>query len=368
MTKYVLSPFYPVSSKWETSHRAGWALYWAHSLGATLLTGQELPALSSFSPDEDELYIYHGMEWNDALNLQGGLTRAVLERVEWWVRLIALFLPRNKVVSLDRPMPVYCDLFLNRVLHEEKRGLPEQALLIDQFHKICRKWRRVERDRTYTVQLFPAPALGQGRLVIGDSHALSQYGGGDVIIRNDGQTLYGALKNGFFNKETMRGSHIPVHALDHNTVVRLPVVTYFGNIDLRHHLARLSDPVASTMELAREYVRQLTQFKKDWQVPEIAAVEALAINEDGRRIPKTGWYKGAPFYGSWEQRSGLKDIFNATLQTAGKKAGVKIIAHPEHFVNDEGELSLEVMEKPQSVHIRPSEYTLIQRGLAWSGV
>ena len=82
-------------------------------------------------------------------------------------------------------------------------------------------------------------------LVLGDSHAVSAYKPGANISRNDGKTLYGILKEGMQNYIPEGTKHL---------------ISYFGNIDIRHHLGRQKDPLFSTIKLAEDYIKHLEEL------------------------------------------------------------------------------------------------------------
>ena len=106
------------------------------------------------------------------------------------------------------------------------------------------------------------------------------------------------------------------------------------------------------------------------------------IEHECRRLPKTGNYKGQPFWGTAEERMQVREVFNQALRTLQTKfGGFKIIRWPEEYSHKEeitlpldklsgvfktypekqitfkpGMLRFDVMEKPHSVHIAPTYY------------
>jgi hypothetical protein len=327
---YVLSPFYPVADKIDTSHRAGWARYWAKELGAELLTTKTMDQVG-LRGRGDTLYLYHGMEWSGAMNLQSGLTDEIVLRAN---RLIAAQKHGAKIISLDQPMPTYAKLLADRGYKNEydlNKALSKSSFLT-------------------------APKLKPRRIIMGDSHALSQYVPDSVIFRADGQTLHGALLvglnkrlDGFLFETGVEGATI--------------LTSYFGNIDIRHHIMRQPAPPQAIKEMVAEYGKQLLVLSRTFPVIEV--VQPLPIENESRILPKTGWYKGTPFFGSWAERMAAMSIMNLALANMCRKHGFTYIRHPKHFINKQGELSFDVMECPRSVHIRPSEYRLVQEKLGW---
>lgn len=330
--KYVVSPFYPVSDKLDVSHRAGWARYWTKELGAELLTTNTMSYIEDLDKGADEVYLYHGMEWSGAMNLQSGLTDEIVKRAE------RLRKCKVKIFSLDIPMPAYGRLLA-------ARGY-EHGEALD---KVLRK--------TAFLQL---PMADPKTVIMGDSHSLSQYTPGSVIYRTDGQTLFGALQTGL-------GKRLENWSFETGaTLEKLPkLVSYFGNIDVRHHLLRQESPQQAVKELVAEYLSQLAGIQRKHRIKQIEVVQVLPIENECRVLPKTGWYKGTPFYGSWAERTAIAKLFNESLAKGIKKHGFTVYKHPKHFTNKQGELSFDVMEQPRSVHIRPSEYRLVTEGLSW---
>lgn len=341
MTAYLLSPFYPVADKLDTSHRAGWARYWAHALAhakvhdtVTLLTTGTMAALDE-ARKGDSVYCYHGMEWGGAMNLQSGLTDEIIARAE---RLITAKKRGVKLVSIDIPMPSYGTLL-------EARGFAKADHLTAALAK--QSYLMVPNDRPKHV-------------IMGDSHALSQYTPGAVIYRTDGQTLHGAMAQGLSKRLGDWGFMAGVDLL------KLPKLTvYFGNIDVRHHLLRQEDPLKAGKHLIAEYGKQLAELKKLYKIGEIEVVLPLPIENECRVLPKTGWYKGTPFFGTWAQRTEMVKLLRRSIANMAKAEGFKVVDHPKHFTKKSGELSFDVMEQPRSVHIRPSEYRIVQENGSW---
>ena len=68
----------------------------------------------------------------------------------------------------------------------------------------------------------------------------------------------------------------------------------FGNIDVRHHLCRLNiDPRDMWIDWFR--FGDSLPFEVEYSTP-------WPIEFEGRRLPKTGYYRGEPFCGSREDR------------------------------------------------------------------
>lgn len=328
--KYVASFLYPISDRLDTSHRAGWAQYWAAWLGAEIITTSRMWELATLT-NKDTVYFYHGMEFKGQLNLQSGLSGPLADRLLILNRMMELGV---KVVSLDIPMPAYDDLI--RVRAKADDPLWGRAQLYQGLIKM----------RGALTLEYPAIKNAEA-MVIGDSHALAMAMPKTVILRHDALTLHGALNRGLLSLvadaypglKTCKG--------------RLKKLTfYFGNIDIRHHLCRRGKD--AVRPLVKAYGQQILTVAKALGVPrkDIEVVEALPIEDPSRRIPKSGWFKGTPFFGSWDERMDMRMHFNDCLGDLG----LIMVNHPRFFYTPLGGLWEEVMEKPQSVHIRPAFY------------
>lgn len=341
MPAYMLSPFYPVADKVDTSHRAGWARYWAHALehfkvhsDVVLLTTGTMAALDE-AKKGDVVYAYHGMEWSGALNLQSGLTDEIVNRAD---RLIRAKLRGVKIISTDVPMPNYGKLLGERGYDGAEnltKALSRQGFLL-------------------------TPTERPTHVIMGDSHSLSQYRPGAVIYRTDGQTLHGALELGLLKR--LGGWEFETHV----ELQKLELLTsYFGNIDIRHHLLRQPDPKLAVRKLVEAYFKQLDEIRVAYKIKHIEVVLPLPIEHVCRVLPKTGWYKGTPYCGTWEERTAIRKYMVDRMKSETKKYGFSLYDHPKHFWNKQGELTFDVMEQPRSVHIRPSEYRLVQEKMGW---
>ena len=331
---YLLSPFYPVADKIDTSHRAGWARYWAGELEVRLLTTGTMAEIDN-AKKGDVLYLYHGMEWSGAMNLQSGLTDEIVARAE---RLISAKKRGVKLISLDIPMPAY------------------GKLLGDRGYARCEDLTAALAKQGF----LHVPHEKPSHVIIGDSHSLSMYRPGCVIHRTDGQTLHGALSTGLLKRTEDWAFETAVE------LNKLELLTsYFGNIDIRHHLMRQDDPNASIRKLVEAYGKQLDELQRKYKIKHIEVVNPLPIENECRVLPKTGWYKGTPFFGTWQERTDLVKAMRRSIANMAKRHGFSVYDHPKHFTNKQGELSFDVMEQPRSVHIRPAEYRLVQENKGW---
>ena len=310
-----------------TSHKGAWAFLWANQLKyyfTQLGEGDvEIKVLHNEESWDgyDLIYLDHGMEFNgESLNLFGGAQDEPALRLG---RLLSV--DPLSLVSLDRAMPDYGALGKGRL-------------------KACSDvWRNTDWDAITTAcgkmdfmtQESMAEHIKLDHLALGDSHTFSMYKPGMAVCRNDGQTMFGALKRGLKSFIEPFGPQIKKLTL------------YFGNIDIRHHLMRQPDPAVALFAMLDEYEKQIKALNMDY----VELISALPIENESRKLPKTGFYKGAPFAGTWEERTALVAMFNMRLEEICARNGWELYSHPDIYKNEKGELDFEVMEKPQSVHL-----------------
>jgi hypothetical protein len=186
------------------------------------------------------------------------------------------------------------------------------------------------------------------KVVAGDSHAICMYRPGWFVNSVPFKTLHGALKEG-----------LQSFIQPHHEIAEF----YFGNIDVRHHLMRQANPEQATRDLANRYYEQLSQL----DLAKVSAYELLPIENESRALPKTGYYKGTPFYGPWEHRETVRLIFKDEMKKLCAQGSVNFIEWTDYLKNDKGELDFEHMEKPKSVHLSRDSYPYWQ-GRKWSGL
>ena len=314
-----------------TSHRTGWGRMWAKCLDGKL----------SFNNDwskENTVYFQHGMEFNE--NSKG--VNVFLKEPKSWDKLAekASFIEnfKGELYSLDIPCPDYGARLRSRVRDHSTAAY--KNLDFDKISDVC--------ARAATVRQQDLPRDG---LVLGDSHALSAWRPDAFLSRNDGQTLNGALNQGFSGWiDEFQGSDRRLRLLR----------TYFGNIDIRHHICRLATNQSEQFNLIQDlidrYVCELSMCRGKYGLEEVEVVASLPIEDPSRKLPKTGYFKGQPFWGTWQERDACHLEFDRLLAQACDANGFKIIEWPEHFVNSSGSLDFAYMEKPRSVHISPEHY------------
>jgi hypothetical protein len=171
------------------------------------------------------------------------------------------------------------------------------------------------------------------KLVRGDSHSLSAWRPGFGLDRTDGKTLFGFLKD--------TDSLIQEWNQKYDETV-----TYFGNIDLRFHLMRQSDPKEATRELFSRYVDFSLKLNNN------TIIGLLPVENESRKLPGTGLYLKQPFFGSRQERMELREIAHDIIKSSGSKYYI----WPDSWVDEDGTRMFEYMEPKQSVHLKPKYY------------
>jgi len=165
-------------------------------------------------------------------------------------------------------------------------------------------------------------------IVIGDSHSLSVWPNSDYEInRIDGKTLFGYLKQ-------------PLDLSSYKDII-----LYFGNIDIRFHLCRQKNPEKATIELFERYINYAKKYNA-------TITNLLPIESESRKLPKTGYYLDQKFFGSREERQELVYIANDIMNNSG----LNVITWPKDWYENIPYYEKEVMERTQSVHLKPRYY------------
>ena len=275
----------------------------------------------------DVMYVYHGNDWSGSMNVFGGVQGFPYA---FNTRNFSKF--KGKVYSLAIPFPPYHEMIQERIDKAKEKGT-----------EIQQEWLDVDLDnlkRMYeTAEVIKYPKITD-KLVIGDSHSICMYRPGWTVNSTPFKTLNGALKElTRFIEEVA-----PIETFNY-------LECYFGNIDIRHHLCRIEgDRIANTRYLARRYVEAVESLPID----NVAIYELLPIEDESRKLPKSGYYKKQPFWGSWEERNECRLVFREELERAAKRA--KIIRWVDYLMNKQGQLDFEHMEKPQSIHLSRGSY------------
>ena len=321
------------------SHVRGWAEHWASMLGCTRVVGKN-PDLSGV----DVYYFDHGVNSEPGrLNLFGGVNDTLGKL------LLSLAESEAAIVSLDHHAhaDAYCSALRQRLKSAEERNGKRAA---SQQAFSCLVTEEVVDALYEKLSGVPSTFLRQedflrqcdGECVIGDSHATAFARVPCPVLRNNGLTLWGALRDGFFMKQARR--------LKDKGLERVTLVA--GSVDVRHHLMRRQNPASSVRELAHGFLDEAVRIERDLGV-EVELATPVPVEHEGRRIPKTGWHKGLPFSGSAEERRRLTRDFTRALALGWKK----IASPPEEWHEmDPEEYAKAHMELATSVHIAPPSY------------
>ena len=310
------------------SHSSGFARIFSEQLKTA---GIEHDWILSADKDKDwnnydVIYLYQGLDLNGKLgmNLFGGACESN------WKILRKLGLYEGKIKPIVYPLMQYSDL--------AGRDWPNIPAVRDEWLRV---WRGIERHQVDAKckNIIDNPT-GSHHLCIGDSHIPSMWRHGTHIRVLSGKTLHSALETGLGQ------------LLDRRYTA---ATFYFGNIDIRHHLARLpGDPVLNAIGLANEYVNQLRAIRPGLNFLEVC--ELLPIEDESRVIPTPGHYKGKPFHGDWQTRNEMRMAFNEVLHDACRRLNIQFARHPDQFTGPDGKMDQAYMERPRSVHVAPMYY------------
>jgi len=305
-----------------SSHKSAWCFMIANQL--TNVGFESVDVITSNETDwnnYDVILIDHGMEFKGNFNIFGGANDDLYNQI---IRIKS----KVKMYSLHHEMPCIGALIEQRL----KTGTDLFKTLeqdIDLIKGICAndipKIDHIEKT---------------DKLCFGDSHSFGMYQAGYMCQRHDGLTMHGALKRG----------------LDSYIYPWIKTLTcYMGNIDVRHHLMRQANPKNAVEIMMKNYEQQLKALQENG-VSNIELIHVLPIENESRVLPKTGYYKDTPFYGSWLERTQLSKEINNYIDEMCKRNNWKVYKHSDVYFNDKGELTFDVMEQPKSVHISREYY------------
>ena len=284
----------------------------------------------------DMLMLYHGNDFGGSLNLFGGLSNvgvpAQLNKISKFRTFNDQGLAIKKIYSWKIPMPDYGLLVYNRI--KSKSGYPEIWDEID-----LAELTKLSED--VLDPILPYDNYNSKKLVIGDSHAICMYRAGWAVNSVPFQTLNGALTIGL---DTFIDEDENYEKLEF----------YFGNIDIRHHVCRLGETIDEMAAIARKLAKDYVEAVESMDCDDVSIYVPLPIENESRVVPKSGFYKGKPFWGTWHQRNYIREIFIYQLKTQATR--VKILEWTDYLLNSSGELDFAFMEKPRSVHLSREFY------------
>jgi len=286
--------------KRESSHSLGWAKVWSD------MTGEELDTTNSA---HDTVKLLHGANFGGGLNLFGGFT----PELEQSIRNL---LQAKSISSLEYECPDYGALLIKRKDVKDK--------------ELCEHL----SDRLRDIPVIDSHHYNLEHLAIGDSHTAAYSPSKSAVIKRDGTTLNSQIKSDF---EYIRG-HLEKGNYKSITIS-------LGNIDIRHHVVRLNADY-------KQMLKQLDTFGRSLGIP-VEYSAPWPIEYEGRRLPKSGFYKGQPFWGSLEERR--KVVSN--WKTEMLQLGMDVVLPPEHWYDiDPEQYAKDFMEYRGSVHLSPKYY------------
>ena len=307
------------------SHNAAWVWLYKNMLHSAGWTDVTVLGNHDTYEGYDAMIFYPGIAYAGTINFFFGVDDNVVRR---FARIQDF---QGPTFIMNHEMPLIGTTIKGR-LHNKSTSSKVGQLDLQKLDEICKRtkgFNYVEKS---------------SKLCFGDSHCFSTWLPGYSVCRNDGLTLFSTLRDGV--RETIEErSGISVEDLTHLTF-------YMGNIDIRHHLMRQENPYDSFKEMAEDLCDQL----KGLNIPNVEIVHALPVENISRKLPKTGYYKKTPYYGTWEERTQLVDTFNTTIDKISIENNWKIFKWPETFLNENKELDFEFMERPKSVHLSPMSY------------
>jgi hypothetical protein len=125
----------------------------------------------------------------------------------------------------------------------------------------------------------------------------------------------------------------------------------YGSIDIRHHILRHKD--FNLEDMLVEYVKQGRAIESEYECDVWYSIP-VPIEYEERRLPKTGYFKGTPFFGSRQDRLMLTYQW---MERLNKISGNKTIMPPIEWYKMDGEKYAKTyMENSSSVHISPQYY------------
>ena len=203
------------------------------------------------------------------------------------------------------------------------------------FEGITEEWCDAVSRRLSTVKSLKQEDLKTDGITVGDSHTIAFAAPGDMVLRNDGKTLHGAMKAGL--KNMFRGADITGKRITFS----------LGSIDIRHHILRHED--FNLKLFIDEYVSQATALDSD-----VFFATPVPVEFEDRRIPKTGFYKKTAFYGTESER---RDLTNRFIDELDSRSNGKVIMPPsDWYTMDSKAYANTFMEHGSSFHIAPPFY------------
>ncbi len=313
----------------EGSHKGGWTRLLKCQLAnlgynnVTVLDNKN--TLQQF----DVIIFDLGAEFSGALNMFGGLDEKVFKR------LTEIKTFTGPIYSWRNELPSVLTL----------DGRRTNASTCEAFKATAPSFLSEVQEVLNKTQVFQH-AYQTRKVLIGDSHTPSVWTPEFMIERRDGRTLAGMVDKGTIHK--IVNTNFRFNGIEIDTVH-----VHCSSIDIRHHVMRSDNGFKTTAELASSLIAKMLDISE----AKLIFTHTMGIEDESRELPKTGYFKGTPFFGSWEDRNKCRQIFNAVIdEVPTLDHDTEVVRLPEYFFDESGKLKFEVMEKPQSVHLSPEHY------------
>ena len=302
----------------KKSHTLGWSKVWEHHLNAVIDH-----KCSENILNHDIVYIDFGANYSGSLNLFGGANQELFDRLN-------LVMQCKRVVCLDWPFDLCSSLRKRIGAKTTYKGFTDEWFdKLEAFEKTVTLLKQNDNIETRTIS----------GITMGDSHTIAFSNKNDAVLRNDGKTLYGALQLGL--KTMFRGM-----------TIKGDITLSFGSIDIRHHLLRQNEWKDSLTKLINKYVKQGSELERDHGC-KVSYAYPVPVEWEGRKIPKSGFYKDSPFYGSVQERRIITNSFIDELN----RHKVNVVAPPSDWYTMDPKAYAEThMEFGSSFHIAPLYY------------
>jgi hypothetical protein len=298
----------------EKSHTLGWSKVWASHLDADIDHKCSANILK-----HDTVYIDFGANYSGSLNLFGGANQELFDRLN-------LVMQCKRVVCLDWPFELSDSLRKRVGAKTTYEGFTDEWFdKLEAFEKNVPVLK--QEDRVVT------------GITMGDSHTIAFSNQNDAVLRNDGKTLHGALKFGLKN-------------MFRDMPIKGDITLCFGSIDIRHHLLRRDDWKVDLTSMIAEYVKQGTELEQEYGC-HVSYAYPVPVEWEGRKIPKSGFYKGTPFHGSLADRRAATSKFITELNSHKVDT---VMAPVEWYLMDPKKYAETYMEFGSSFHIAPPYY------------
>jgi hypothetical protein len=292
--------------KRQNSHSYGWARTWSENLNISIDYNNE---------PHDRVYLLHGANFGGSLNFFSGFTDEIKESIN-------NLMFSNEIISLDIDMPAYGEML------KKRNDVKDKA------------WCDALTEKLSSAKTLVSSDLDFDWLTVGDSHTAAYAPLNSCVVKRDGTTLFGQVKEDFaylrqhINKKAWRG-----------------VTISLGNIDVRHHICRMDVDW-------KEMYNKLFMFGNSLGC-DVEYVLPWPIEFEGRRLPKTGYYKASPFFGSEQVRRQLV----CGIREFMTQNNINIVTPPTawYTMNSE-DYAKKHMEGSSSVHLSPQFYRRKQWG------